>query len=97
MGKKKICTEFSKKLLMADYTILFCLIIASIVLSDRCDLSTVVVAWIAQLGISSAAYYWKAKAENRTKIPFKVIEELPEEMREHLDLTEIIISIISSN
>lgn len=95
--KQKIPMEFSKKLLIADYMILFCLIIISIVLSNRCDLSTIVVAWIAQLGISSTAYYWKAKAENRTKIPFKVVEGLPEDLRSQLDLTEIIVSIIGSN
>lgn len=95
MGQNKI--EFSKKLLILDYVVLFVLIIASVILSEKCDLTNIAIAWIAQLGISSAAYYWKAKAENRTKIPFKVIEGLPQDMRDHLDLTEIIISIISSN
>lgn len=97
MEQQKIRMEFSKKLLIADYTILLCLIVISIILSSRCDLSNIVIAWIAQLGISSTAYYWKAKAENRTKIPFKVVEGLPEDLRTQLDLTEIIVSIIGSN
>ncbi len=84
--------EFSKKLLIVDYLILMVLFLCAL-FTDK-DFSTIIVAWIAQTGISSTAYYWKAKCENRTKVPFKVIESLPEDMRERIDLTEIITSII---
>lgn len=85
-------TEFSKKLLVLDYLILMVLFLC-LIFTDK-DLSGIVIAWIAQTGISSTAYYWKAKCENRTKVPFKVIESLPEDMREKIDLTQIITSII---
>ena len=85
-------TEFSKKLLVLDYLILMVLFLCLIFTGK--DLSGIVIAWIAQTGISSTAYYWKAKCENRTKVPFKVIESLPEDMREKIDLTQIITSII---
>ena len=88
--------EFSKKLLILDYCILIVLFICAFVF-PAIDFVTIIVAWIAQLGISSAAYYWKAKNENRAKVPFKVIESLPEEMREQIDLTQIITSIIQSD
>ena len=88
--------EFSKKLLIVDYLILVVLFICAVVFPSV-DIVSIIVAWIAQLGISSAAYYWKAKNENRAKVPLKVIESLPAEMREQIDLTQIITSIIQSD
>lgn len=88
--------EFSKKLLIVDYCILIVLFVCTFVFPSV-DFVTIIVAWIAQLGISSAAYYWKAKNENRAKVPLKVIESLPVEMREQLDLTQVITSIIQSD
>jgi hypothetical protein len=88
--------EFSKKLLILDYLILMVLFLCAVIFPEV-DIVTVIVAWIAQVGISSAAYYWKAKNENRAKVPLKVIESLPDEMREQIDLTQIITSIIQSN
>lgn len=92
--KKKV--EFSKTLLILDYLIMIVLFICTIKYPEV-DLVTLDVAWIAQLGISSAAYYWKAKSDNRTKVPVNVIKSLPKEMREDLDLTQVIISIIQSD
>ena len=86
-------TEFSKKLLILDYLILIVLFYCTICFPEI-DFITLDVAWIAQIGISTAAYYWKAKTENRIKVPFKVIESLPEDMRGDIDLTQIITSII---
>lgn len=88
-------TEFSKKLLIADYLILIALFVCAILFREI-DFSAIIIAWIAQIGISSAAYYWKAKTENRTKIPFKVIENMPPEIQDKIDLTTIITSIIQS-
>lgn len=88
--------EFSKKLLIADYLFLVVLIICAVIFPET-DFVTIAVGWIAQIGISSAAYYWKAKNENRVKIPLKVIESLPEEMRDQLDLTTIITTIIQTD
>ena len=88
--------EFGKKLLIADYLFLVVLIICAVIFSEV-DFTTAIVAWTAQIGISSTAYYWKAKNENRVKIPLKVIETLPEEIQDKLDLTTIITSIIQSD
>ena len=85
--------EFSKKLLYADYAIMLVLLICTILFPDI-DFITLDVAWIAQIGISSTAYYWKAKTENRTKVPIAVVKSLPKSIRDKLDLTQIIISII---
>lgn len=86
-------TEFSKKLLYLDYAIMIVLFVCTIRFPDI-DFITLDVAWIAQIGISSTAYYWKAKTENRTKVPLNVIKSLPKSVRDKIDLTEIITSII---
>ena len=88
-------TEFSKKLLVLDYLVFIVLVVLATI-KPEVDFTSIIVAWTAQLGISSAAYYWKAKAENRSKIPFKVIETLPADIRDEVNLTEIIVAIISS-
>lgn len=87
--------EFSKKLLIVDYLILVVLFVCAVIFQNV-DFTTVIVAWIAQIGISSAAYYWKAKNENRTKVPINVITSLPKDMRDQLDLTQIITAIIQA-
>lgn len=87
--------EFSKKLLIVDYLIIVGLFVCAVAL-PAIDFATIIVAWIAQLGISSAAYYWKAKNENRIKVPIKVIESLPEDIIDKLDLTQVITSIVQS-
>lgn len=92
--------EFSKKLLYADYAIFVVLLIAffyfSVNLIDTTNLAVILGAWAVQLGVSQAAYYWKAKAENRIKVPIKVIETLPPRIRKELDLTQIVTAIIQS-
>ena len=87
--------EFSKKLLIVDYAILAILVVCAAIFQSV-DFSTIIVAWIAQIGISSAAYYWKAKNDNRTKVPIKVIQSLPQEVRDQIDLTQVITAIIQS-
>lgn len=87
--------EFSKKLLIVDY-ILFILLCLCAVIFTTVDFTIVITAWIAQIGVSSTAYYSKAKSENKTKIPMKIIETLPEEIRQELDLTTIITTILQS-
>lgn len=87
--------EFSKKLLIVDYLILLGLLVCAAVFQSV-DFTTIIVAWITQLGVSSAAYYWKAKNENRVKVPIKVVESLPADMLDKLDLTQVITSIIQS-
>jgi len=60
------------------------------------DFITLDVAWIAQLAVSTGFYFWKAKTENRTKVPINVIQSLPKSMREGLNLTEVIVEIIKA-
>ena len=97
MGKQtntsKLC--FSKKLLIADYVIL-CLMLAWFLVPgvDTSNLALIVIAWIAQVAISTGAYYWKAKSENLVKLPLLLMSDLPEDMRERADPNQIIASVL---
>lgn len=86
--------EFSKKLLICDYIIFFLLIICHLIWGETVDFLSIIIAWIAQLGISSGFYYWKSKCENRTKVPIKVIASLPPEIRKEVNLTELVASVL---
>ena len=92
-GKSKLC--FSKKLLITDYVILGVLMLLFLLPDgDKTNLSIVLVAWIAQIAISTGAYYWKAKAENLVKLPIVMLNDIPEDMREKADPNSIIASVL---
>ncbi len=88
--------EFSKVLLFVDYLIMIVLIFLTIKFPEV-DFITLDVAWIAQIGVSSGFYYWKAKADNRVKVPVKVLQDLPRNIRNKVDWTQVIVSIIQSD
>lgn len=95
MGKKvpKLC--FSKKLMVADYIILVLMLLMFLVPGfDTMNWAMIVVAWIAQIAISTGAYYWKAKAENLVKLPLQLLADLPEDMREKADPNAIVASVL---
>lgn len=85
--------EFSKKNVIVDRFILAVLLFLTIRFPEI-DLITLDAAWIAKMGVTDAFYSWKAKTENRTKVPLNVIKGLPEDMRDKIDLTQIITAII---
>lgn len=86
---------FSKKLLIADYVILALLFAGFFVPGvDTLNWTIIVVAWIAQVAISTGAYYQKAKAENLVKLPLLLLAELPDDMREKADPNQIIASVL---
>lgn len=93
--------EFCKKLLIADYSVLILLIAAFLYMTlkgyDTYNYSIVLSAWIAQIGVCSGFYYWKAKAENLVKLPIYMLQEMPEDMKDRTDPNQIVASIISIN
>ena len=52
--------------------------------------------WIAQLGISSGAYYVLVKSERKIELPMKLLNDLPKDIKERVDVTEIITSVLSN-
>ena len=89
---------YSKKIMDRDYIILGVMLIILVVLiclgKDATWWAAVVTAWIAQLAVSTGAYFSKAKAENRIKLPILLLKDLPEDMRERVDPTELITAVI---
>ena len=52
--------------------------------------------WIIQLGVSSGAYYVLIKSEHKMELPIQLLNDLPQEVKEQVDLTQIITSVLSS-
>lgn len=52
--------------------------------------------WIVQLGVSSGAYYVLVKSERKIELPIKLLNELPEDIKEQVDVTEVITSVLSN-
>lgn len=53
-------------------------------------------AWIGQLGISSAAYFVLVKSERKMQLPMMLINELPQDIKDNVDMTEIITTVLTS-
>ena len=94
--QQRLC--FSKKLLIADYVILLLMAVIFFVFSvldkDTGNCVIVMGAWIAQIAISSGAYYWKAKAENLVKMPVQLLVDLPADIKEKADPNQIIAAVL---
>lgn len=123
MNKKK--KGFSKKLLIADYTVavvlaaafFICVILNGIytgnVINDLIKMGldpsyTTITppfnldgfgvffsAWIAQLGVSSYAYYSLVKRERKMEMPMMLLENLPKDIKDNLNMTEIITTVLT--
>ena len=52
--------------------------------------------WIVQLGLSSGAYYMMAKSEHKVELPMELINDLPQDIKESVDMTQIITTVLSS-
>lgn len=51
--------------------------------------------WIVQLGVSSAAYYVLIKSEHKIELPIQLLEDLPQDIKDQVDITQIITSVLS--
>lgn len=86
--------EFSKWLLIADYVVMMIFVLLSI---STPDISNIAIAWTGQLAVSTGFYYWKAKNENRIKIPVEILRSLKEEEQAIVDLTQVITTLIEKD
>lgn len=85
---------FSKWMIVIDYFFMILLIALS---CFNYELVNLAVAWIAQLAISTGFYYWKAKNENRIKIPMEIVRTLNEVENADIDVTQIITTLIEKD
>ena len=51
--------------------------------------------WIVQLGVSSGAYYMMAKSEHKIELPMALVNDLPQDIKEQVDMTQIITTVLS--
>ena len=51
--------------------------------------------WIVQLGVSSGAYYMMAKSEHKVELPMALVNDLPKDIKEQVDMTQIITAVLS--
>lgn len=86
--------EFSKWLLFIDYIFMVLFIVLSLFNIQIIELS---IAWTAQLAVSTGFYYWKAKNENRIKIPVEILRSLKEDEKTDIDLTQVITTLIDKD
>lgn len=52
--------------------------------------------WIVQLGVSSGAYYVLIKSEHKIELPIELINDLPQDIKDQVDMTQIITTVLSS-
>lgn len=52
--------------------------------------------WIVQLGVSSGAYYMMAKSEHKIELPMALVNDLPQDIKDSVDMTQIITTVLSS-
>lgn len=51
--------------------------------------------WIVQLGVSSGAYYVLIKSEHKMELPIQLLNDLPQDIKEKIDVTQVITSVLS--
>lgn len=52
--------------------------------------------WIAQLGISSGAYYMMSKSDHKIQLPMAMLNTMPDDIRSQLDMTQIVTTVLNT-
>lgn len=66
-------------------------------LFDLNILGTICTLWAAQMGVSSAAYYFMNKSDHKIELIPKTLEEIPPEYKEKIEPNQVIGNIINMN
>jgi len=53
-------------------------------------------SWIIQLGVSSGAYYMMSKSDHKIQLPMAMLNTMPDEIKEQLDMTQVITTVLST-
>lgn len=70
--------------------------LSSVQLLNLDGFGTLLGIWIAQLGVSSGAYYMLIKSEHKIQLPMQMINELPDDIKEQVDMNELITTVLST-
>lgn len=52
--------------------------------------------WVAQLGLSSGAYYLMSRSDHKIQLPMKMIETMPDEIKSQIDMNQIITTVLNT-
>lgn len=52
--------------------------------------------WIAQLGVSSGAYYMMSRSDHKIQLPMAMLNTIPDEIKSQLDMNQIITTLLST-
>ena len=52
--------------------------------------------WITQLGLSSTAYYLMSKSDHKIQLPMAMLNTMPDEIKEQLDMTAVVTTLLST-
>ena len=53
--------------------------------------------WIAQLGISSGAYYMMSKSDHKIQLPMAMLNTMPDNIKQQLDMTAVVTTVLSTS
>lgn len=53
-------------------------------------------AWVAQLGLSSGAYYLMSRSDHKIQLPMAMLNTMPDEIKSQLDLNQVITTVLST-
>lgn len=53
-------------------------------------------AWIAQLGLSSGAYYLMSRSDHKIQLPMQMLNTMPEEIKSQLDINQVIMTVLNT-
>lgn len=53
-------------------------------------------SWVIQLGVSSGAYYYMSKSDHKIELPIKMINTLPEEIKEQVNMNDLITTVLQN-
>ena len=52
--------------------------------------------WVAQLGISSGAYYMMSRSDHKIQLPMQMLDTIPDDIKSQIDMTQVITTVLST-
>lgn len=53
-------------------------------------------SWVIQLGVSSGAYYIMSKSDHKIELPMKMINTLPDDIKEQVNMNDLITTVLQN-
>lgn len=63
---------------------------------DTSVITQILSFWIAQLGVSTTAYYIMCKSDHKIQLPIRLIRTLPADIKEQVNMDQLITTVLTS-